>query len=55
MVGDRCYLPRDLTVFADLKARRGRIAEANALYEQAEDVIERTLITVDDPIFYTEG
>jgi len=32
-----------------LKARRGRIAEANALYEQAEDVIEGMLISVDEP------
>jgi len=27
-------------MLADLKARRGDFAEANALYEQAEDVIE---------------
>jgi tetratricopeptide (TPR) repeat protein len=39
-VGDRYYVPRNLTILADLKARRGRIEEANALYEQAEDVIE---------------
>ena len=38
-VGDRYYVPRNLTVLADLKARRGRIAEAKALDEQAEDVI----------------
>jgi CHAT domain-containing protein len=48
-VGDRYYLPRNLTVLADLKARRGRVAEANALYAQAEDVIEGMLITVDEP------
>jgi len=48
-VGDRYYLPRNLTVLADLKARRGRVAEANALYDQAEDVIEGMLITVDEP------
>jgi hypothetical protein len=39
-VGDRYYVPRNLTILADLKARRGRLCEANALYEQAEDVIE---------------
>src|SRR6202022_1917999 len=33
----------------DLKARRGRITEANALYEQAEDVVEGMLISVDEP------
>ena len=34
---------------ADLKARRGHVAEAKALYEQAEDVIEGMLISVDEP------
>jgi CHAT domain-containing protein len=48
-VGDRYYVPRNLTILADLKARRGRVAEANALYEQAEDVIESMLISVDEP------
>jgi hypothetical protein len=48
-VGDRYYVPRNLTILADLKARRGRVREANALYEQAEDVIESMLISVDDP------
>jgi CHAT domain-containing protein len=48
-VGDRYYVPRNLTILADLKARRGRVREANALYEQAEDVIESMLISVDEP------
>jgi CHAT domain-containing protein len=48
-VGDRYYVPRNLTILADLKARRGHIAEAKALYEQAEDVIEGMLISVDEP------
>jgi CHAT domain-containing protein len=48
-VGDRYYVPRNLTMLADLKARRGSFAEANALYEQAEDVIEGMLISVDEP------
>jgi CHAT domain-containing protein len=48
-VGDRYYVPRNLTILADLKARRGRVIEANALYEQAEDVIESMLISVDEP------
>jgi hypothetical protein len=39
-VGDRYYVPRNLTILADLKARRGRIAEAKALYQHAEDVID---------------
>ncbi|MGC1646382.1 MAG: CHAT domain-containing protein, partial [Candidatus Sulfotelmatobacter sp.] len=48
-VGDRYYVPRNLTMLADLKALRGNFAEANALYEQAEDVIEGMLISVDEP------
>lgn len=48
-VGDRYYLPRNLTILADLKARRGHTAEAKGLYEQAEDVIEGMLISVDEP------
>jgi CHAT domain-containing protein len=48
-VGDRYYVPRNLTILADLKARRGRFTEANALYEQAEDVIEGLLISVNEP------
>jgi CHAT domain-containing protein/tetratricopeptide (TPR) repeat protein len=48
-VGDRYYVPRNLTMLAALKARRGRFAEANALYEQAEDVIEGMLLSVDEP------
>jgi CHAT domain-containing protein len=48
-VGDRYYVPRNLTILADLKARRGRVSEANTLYEQAEDVIESMLVTVDEP------
>jgi CHAT domain-containing protein/tetratricopeptide (TPR) repeat protein len=48
-VGDRYYVPRNLTMLADLKARRGSFAEASGLYEQAEDVIEGMLISVDEP------
>jgi CHAT domain-containing protein len=47
--GDRYYVPRNLTVLADLKARRGRVAAATALYKQAEDVIEGMLISFDEP------
>ena len=42
-VGDRYYVPRDLTVLADLKVCRGHLAEADALYQQAEDVIDGML------------
>jgi CHAT domain-containing protein len=43
-VGDRYYVPRNLTALAKLKAREGHNAEANALYERAEDVIDGLLI-----------
>jgi len=47
-VGDRYYLPRDLTVLADLKARRGATHEAEALYENAEDVIDGMLVNLHE-------
>ena len=48
-VGDRYYVPRNLTILADLKARRGSIADAEALYERAEDVIDGMLMSGDGP------
>src|SRR5882762_4870657 len=47
-VGDRYYLPRDLTVLADLKARRGATSEAEALYQNAEDVIDGMLVNLHE-------
>src|SRR5439155_4954739 len=47
-VGDRYYLPRDLTVLADLKARRGASSEAEALYRNAEDVIDGMLVNLHE-------
>ncbi len=47
-VGDRYYLPRDLTVLAELKAQRGSIKEAEALYENAEDVIDGMLVNLHE-------
>jgi CHAT domain-containing protein len=47
-VGDRYYLPRDLTILADLKARRGSSAEAEALYQNAEDVIDGMLVNLHE-------
>jgi tetratricopeptide (TPR) repeat protein len=48
-VGDRYYVPRNLTILADLKARRGNIADAAALYERAEDVIDGMLLNGNGP------
>jgi len=50
-IGDRYYVPRNLTILAELEARRGRAAEANALYKQAEDTIESILMSVDQPFW----
>jgi CHAT domain-containing protein/tetratricopeptide (TPR) repeat protein len=47
-VGDRYYLPRDLTILADLKDRQGATGEAEALYENAEDVIDGMLVNVNE-------
>ncbi len=48
-VGDHYYLPRNLTILAQLEARRGKVAQADALYKQAEDAIEGMLMSVDQP------
>ncbi len=48
-VGDRFLLPWDLTVLADLKASAGQVTQANALYEQAEDIIDGMLVDLDEP------
>jgi len=53
--GDRYYVPRNLTILADLKERSGRVSEANGLYDQAEDVIESMLISVDEPYWNSSG
>jgi CHAT domain-containing protein len=42
-LSNRYYLPRDLTVLADLKALRGDAAQADRLYQQAEDVVDEML------------
>jgi len=47
-VGDRYYLPRDLTVLADLKTRQGQTNNAESFYTQAEDVIEGMLVNSDE-------
>jgi len=45
-VGDRYFLPRDLTMLADLKARWGDIAGAETLYANAEDIIDGMLVNL---------
>ena len=48
-VGDRFFLPRDLSALADLKARQGHVSEADALYEEAEDVVDGLIINSPGP------
>src|SRR6202162_1103417 len=47
-VGDRYYLPRDLTILADFKAQRRSTAEAESLYQNAEDVIDGMLVNLHE-------
>jgi tetratricopeptide (TPR) repeat protein len=48
-VGDRYYLPRDLRALAEVKAETGHLAEAHALYQRAEDIIDGILIHTPGP------
>ncbi len=47
-VGDRYYLPRDLTILADFKAQRRSTTEAQALYQNAEDIIDGMLVNLHE-------
>lgn len=48
-VGDRYNLPRDLTALARLEVRRGKIQEAENLYDEAEDVIDSIVMNAPGP------
>jgi CHAT domain-containing protein/tetratricopeptide (TPR) repeat protein len=48
-INDRYYVPRNLTVRAELEALQGRVAQANTLYTRAEGVIEDILLSVGEP------
>lgn len=43
-LGDRYYLPRDLTALAEIAAAKNRLRLADRLFEQAEDVLDGILI-----------
>lgn len=47
--GETFELPERLGLLARLRADRGKIEDADRLYEQAEDVIEGLLVTVASP------
>lgn len=46
-VGDRYFLPRDLAALAALNIQMNRPSEADALYRQAEDVIDGLLVNAN--------
>jgi CHAT domain-containing protein len=43
-LGDRYYLPRDLTALAELKTAAKRFREAEALFTEAEDVLDEIVV-----------
>lgn len=43
-LGDRYYVPRDLTALAELQVAAGNTRAANRLFEEAEDVLDGILI-----------
>jgi CHAT domain-containing protein len=45
-LGDKYHLPQHVALLADLKASRGKLEEADRLYEQASDLIDSLLINV---------
>jgi tetratricopeptide (TPR) repeat protein len=48
-VGDRYYVPRNLTALAELKAREGDVSSAETPYKRAEEVIDGLVIDMPDP------
>lgn len=43
-IGDRYYIPRDLTAAAELKVAEGKFREADVLFEKAEAVVDEILV-----------
>lgn len=43
-LGERYYLPRDLTALAEIKIVQGKLVEADKLFEHAEDVLDSIVI-----------
>jgi tetratricopeptide (TPR) repeat protein len=48
-IGDRYYIPRNMTVRAELEALQGRVTQATSLYKDAEVLIENILLSVAEP------
>jgi len=47
-VGDRYFLPRNLTLLADLKDREGNVAGAERMFSRAEEVIDGMLVNSNE-------
>lgn len=43
-IGDRYYIPRDLTAEAELKVAEGKFEQADVLFEKAETVVDEILV-----------
>ena len=52
-VGDRYYLPRDLAALATLNIEMNRPEKADALYQEAEDVVDGLLVNANAPDWRT--
>ncbi len=53
-VGDRFFVPRDLTALAAIKVREGETHSADILFEEAEDVVDGMLVNMHVP-FWKSG
>jgi CHAT domain-containing protein len=53
LVGDRYYIPRNLTALAELKVQEGDICSANSFYGRAEDIIDG--LVIDMPGAYSKS
>jgi CHAT domain-containing protein len=53
-VGDRFFVPRDLTALAVIKVREGETHSADLLFEEAEDVVDGMLVNMHVP-FWKSG
>ena len=49
-IGDRYYIPRDLTAAAELKAAEGKFNEADVLFEKAERAVGEILVNQNTEI-----
>ena len=53
-VGDRFFVPRDLTALAAIQSREGKVQSADRLFEEAEDIVDGMLVNMHVP-FWKSG